>query len=249
VNASARPARSLAARNLWLLAALLPGLLLQVRDDHGLPLRLLLALAAALAFEALSLLLRRQPLLPYLREGSAFVHAAILVAWLPTLESPRLLATVFVALVLARQAFGGLGRNLFHPVAAGVAFAQLAWLAPLPSTSAEHWLPFAWLLGGLVLVGLRIVRWQAPVFLLAGMCLLSNPLGDPRWLLAAFFVAGDALTTPQGARARALAAAGAGLAAGLGGVATLPFALLAMNAAAPLLDAWLDRGRPQAQRA
>ena len=127
-----RPARSLAARNLWMLAAVAPGMVLQWRGDHALPLQFLLAGMAALAFEAIALGVRRQPLLPYLREGSAVVQAALLVSWMPGLGGVPLLLTVFVALVLARQAFGGLGHNLFHPAAAGIAFALAAALAPLP---------------------------------------------------------------------------------------------------------------------
>jgi len=255
VSALPRRARSLPARQLCVFAALLPGLLLQWRSDHALPLQLLLALAAAIAFEAIALLLRRQPAWPYLHEGSALVYTAVLLAWLPGLAGLPMLLSLFAALVLARQVFGGLGRNLFHPVAAGLAFAQVMAFAPLDSRPAD-WLSLAWLLGGIALLALRIVRWQAPVFLLAGAAAgafasghLAEQLGDPRWMLAAFFIAGDPVTVPESARARALAAAGAGLLGGSLGVVALPFALLAMNAASPLLDTWLDRGRTQAQGA
>jgi len=230
--------------------------LLQWRGDHALPLQLLLALAAAFAFESCALLLRRQPVLAYLREGSAFLYAALLVAWLPGIAAPGLLGALFVALVLARQAFGGLGLNVFHPVVAGVAFAQAACLAPAPLALPNDWLVPAWLLGGLALLLVRIWRWQAPVFLLAGTLagmLVSGfrfeLLADPAWMLAAFFIAGDPVTTPEDSRARAVAAASSGFFAGLLGVAVLPIALLAMNAASPLLDAAFDRGRPQVRHA
>jgi electron transport complex protein RnfD len=256
VSSAARPARSLAARNACLLAALLPGLLLQWRGDPSRPAHLLLAVAAALVLEALALLARRLPIAPYLREGSAITAAAMLVAWLPALAGLPLLLAVFVAVVLARQAFGGLGRNLFHPVAVAVAFAQALAFAPAAALAPDPWLALAWAFGGLALMALRIVRWQAPLCLIAGACagLLASghgaaALADPRWLLAAFFVAGDSVTVAEDARARALTATLAGALAGVGGVVALPFALLAMNAAAPAVDAWLARRRAQAQPA
>ena len=76
-GAAPRPARSLAARNAWLLAALLPGLAVQAwRGEPGLLPRLALALSAALLFEALALRARGQPLRPFLAEGSALIARA-----------------------------------------------------------------------------------------------------------------------------------------------------------------------------
>jgi len=177
------------------------------------------------------------------------------VSWMPGLGGVPLLLTVFVALVLARQAFGGLGHNLFHPAAAGIAFALAAALAPLPGMRGD-WVGAAWLLGGLVLLLLRIVRWQAPLFFLAGAAAAALARGHaiesllgPTWILTAFFVAGDPVTSAEDARARALVAAAGGLLAGFGGIVVLPFALLAMNAASPLLDAAFDRARLKAQHA
>jgi Na+-translocating ferredoxin:NAD+ oxidoreductase RnfD subunit len=94
-------------------------------------------------------------------------------------------------------------------------------------------------------VALRLVRWQAPVFLLAGaMCgLLATgqdwqAITDQRWWLAAIFIAGDPVSAAEDARARALVAAAAGMLGAIAGIGALPFALLAMNAATPLLDEW-----------
>lgn len=246
----ARPALSLAARSAWMLAALLPGIALQFRDEGPrILVSLAIALATALAFESASLALRRQPLAPFLREGSALVYAATLVAWLPATPAMPLLIALFAALVLARQAFGGLARNIFHPAAVGIGFAS--WFAPADVPTQA--LAFTWLAGGLFLVALRIVHWQAPVSLLAGgavgVLLGGHALGSivhPAWMLAAFFIAGDPVTTPENPRVRALAAAATGLLAGLSGAfapALLPFALLAMNAATPALDAWRPRRR------
>jgi hypothetical protein len=80
----------------WLLAALLPGFALQCwRGEPALLPRLALALAAALLFETLALRARRQPLWPFLAEGSAFACAGLLVAWLPALEGWRLVLSIF----------------------------------------------------------------------------------------------------------------------------------------------------------
>src|SRR5205085_4745502 len=108
-------ARSLSMRNAWALCALLPGLaLLAWRDDGRVAMHLLLAWAAALVFEAAALRLRRQPLAPFLAEGSALLLASLVVLYEPGLSGWRLLLALFVGLVLARQAFGGLGRTIFH---------------------------------------------------------------------------------------------------------------------------------------
>ena len=245
-----KPALGLAARSAWMFAALLPGIALQFRDEGPRILAsLAIALAAALVFESVSLAIRRQPLAPFLGEGSALVYAATLVAWLPATPAVPLLIALFAALVLARQAFGGLARNLFHPAAIGIGFAL--WFAP-PVVPRQA-LAFTWLAGGLFLVALRIVHWQAPAFLLAGGALGAllgghafGAIVHPAWMLAAFFIAGDPVTTPENPTVRALAAATTGLLAGLSGAfapALLPFALLAMNAATPALDAWRPRRR------
>jgi Na+-translocating ferredoxin:NAD+ oxidoreductase RnfD subunit len=237
--------RSLSARSAWALVALVPALWLMCLRDHALPARLALVLLAALLFESVALLLRRQPLAPFLREGSWLVIASVLVLCDSHRPLWQLCCALFVALVLSREAFGGLGRNLFQPVAVGACF--LVAIDPgLVATPAPD-LAFAGagLVAGSLLVVLRIVRWQAPVFLLAGaVCgLLATgqdwqAVTDPRWWLAAIFVAGDPGTSAEDARARSVVAAAAGLAAALAGIGTLPFALLATNAATPLIDGW-----------
>ena len=242
-----KPARSLAMRNAWMLLAMLPALALHAwRDDGGLARHLLVGVGAALVFEAGALAYRRQPVTPYLREGSARLFALVLVLYLPGLEGWRLLLSLLVGLVLARQAFGGLGRNLFHPAAVALVCAQLAGV-PAAEASADASMALCWLAGGVVLCALRVVRWQAPAGLLLGALLgwliggFALALFDPRWILAAFFIAADPVTSPEHPRARFLGSACAGFAAALAGkdaaLALLPLLLLALNALAPLLDA------------
>jgi RnfABCDGE-type electron transport complex D subunit len=96
--------------------------------------------AAAAAGEAACLRLMARPVLPALHDGSA-----ILTGWLLALSLPPwapwwigVFGGLF-ATVLAKQAFGGLGQNLFNPamvarVALLISFPvqMTAWVAPLP---------------------------------------------------------------------------------------------------------------------
>ncbi|HEX8989011.1 MAG TPA: RnfABCDGE type electron transport complex subunit D [Rhodocyclaceae bacterium] len=104
----------------------------------------LFTVAAAAAGEAFCLRLMARPVLPALHDGSA-----ILTGWLLALSLPPwapwwigVFGGLF-ATVLAKQAFGGLGQNLFNPamvarVALLISFPvqMTAWVAPLPLGSA-----------------------------------------------------------------------------------------------------------------
>ncbi len=95
---------------------------------------------AAIAGEAVCLKLAERPILPAIHDGSA-----ILTGWLLALSLPPwapwwigVFGGLF-ATVLAKQAFGGLGQNLFNPamvarVALLISFPvqMTAWVAPLP---------------------------------------------------------------------------------------------------------------------
>jgi RnfABCDGE-type electron transport complex D subunit len=109
---------------------------------------------AAIAGEAICLKLAERPILPAIHDGSA-----ILTGWLLALSLPPwapwwigVFGGLF-ATVLAKQAFGGLGQNLFNPamvarVALLISFPvqMTAWVAPLP-LGAEN---APGLLGGLL---------------------------------------------------------------------------------------------------
>ncbi|WP_144170858.1 RnfABCDGE type electron transport complex subunit D [Pseudomonas sp. Kh13] len=118
------------------LLACVPGLLtLFWLHGWSLLLNLLLCASAALLCEALLLTWRAQPLRTALNDGSALVTAVLLTAALPTL-APWWLPVVAasVAIGLGKQAFGGVGRNLFNPAMVGYAFVLLSF--PL---QMNHW--------------------------------------------------------------------------------------------------------------
>ncbi|WP_194789388.1 RnfABCDGE type electron transport complex subunit D [Pseudomonas sp. UFMG81] len=118
------------------LLACIPGLLaLFWLHGWGVLTNLLLCASTALATEALLLAWRRQAITPALTDGSALVSAVLLAAALPS-PAPWWLpvAASAVAIGLGKQAFGGVGRNLFNPAMVGYAFVVLSF--PLPMS---HW--------------------------------------------------------------------------------------------------------------
>ena len=103
----------------------------------GLLINFALAAAAAMLTEAAILLLRRRPVRRTLGDCSALVTAALLAFALPPLLPwwvPALGGAVGIA--LAKQLYGGLGKNLFNP--AMVAYVLL--LASFPILMTQ-WLP------------------------------------------------------------------------------------------------------------
>jgi len=116
------------------LLALLPGLLvLSWQFGWGSLINVVWASLLALAFEAVSLLLRRRPLGFYLRDGSALVTGTLLGLALPPLVPWWItLLGVGFAIVFAKHFYGGLGYNLFNP--AMVAYVVLLISFPLEMT-------------------------------------------------------------------------------------------------------------------
>jgi electron transport complex protein RnfD len=104
---------------------------------YGLLIDFTIASLAALLTEAGVLMLRGRPTRGSLRDGSALVTAALLSFALPPLLPwwvPALGA--FVAICLAKQLYGGLGKNLFNP--AMVAYVFLLISFPVEMT---QWIP------------------------------------------------------------------------------------------------------------
>lgn len=118
------------------LLACVPGLLASFwTQGWGVVLSLVLCAGSALICEAALLALRRLPVLPALNDGSALVTAVLLAIALPAPAPWWLPVTAAgIAIVVGKQAFGGVGRNLFNPAMVGYAFMLLN--APLQMT---HW--------------------------------------------------------------------------------------------------------------
>ncbi len=109
---------------------------------YGLILNILLAACGALAFEAAALLLRNRSLIQ-LRDNSALLTAVLFAIAIPP-GSPwwLVLSGVFVAIVLVKHLYGGLGHNPFNPAMTAYVFLLLAfpldmtsWHIPVPAES------------------------------------------------------------------------------------------------------------------
>jgi len=96
-----------------------------------------LAVAVALATEALMLKLRARPIKPFITDGSAAVTAVLLALAIPPL-SPWWLTVVGVAfaIIFAKHLYGGLGYNPFNPAMVGYVLLLISF--PVEMTS---WLP------------------------------------------------------------------------------------------------------------
>ncbi len=103
-----------------------------------------LSIASALLFEAMSLLIARKPVGMFLTDGSAVVTAWLLAMSLPP-WAPWWIAVLgsFIAIVIGKQIFGGLGQNVFNPamvarVALLISFPlhMTTMVAPLPLMTA-----------------------------------------------------------------------------------------------------------------
>ena len=254
-------------RNLmgWVLIALLPGIAERVRES-GLDLlvQIAVALAFALLIEAVLLRLRGQPLRMFLFDGSAAVSAVLFALCLPLTAPWWIVASgMCAALLLGKHLYGGLGRNPINPAMLGLALALVWFRGTLASASAAAHVPsdHAWIwiagldaLGGVLLVSLRIVRWQTPMAVLAGAAICAAALGfggdtltlrelfADNLVLAAFFIASDPVTGCVTPRGRWVFGFGVGLSMVLlqrvgASVGSLPFTILLMNCAAP----WIDR--------
>ncbi len=104
---------------------------------YGLVLNFLIAAATALVTEGAILKLRGRSTRLALRDGSALVTAALLSFALPPLVPGwiPMLGTI-VAIVIAKQLYGGLGKNLFNPAMVGYVFLLVSF--PVEMT---QWVP------------------------------------------------------------------------------------------------------------
>ncbi|SFC20174.1 RnfABCDGE type electron transport complex subunit D [Tropicimonas isoalkanivorans] len=284
---------------------------------------------SALVFEGLCLAIAGRPVPRFLFDGSAALTGWLLAMTLPP-WAPWWVGTVgaFIAIVIGKHVYGGLGQNLFNPAMVARAMLLIAlpvpmtiWVLPdpmgapgapglaeamvitfggggnidavsgattlgfvsagldggrtltdiMPETAALKSLFFghvagslgetsALLLlgGGLLLIAMRVIRWQTPVAVLGSVAALSGGLhlidpatfASPLWhltsgglMLCAFFIATDYVTSPISGLGQLVYGAGTGLLIVL--IRTwgafpegAAFAVLLMNACTPLIDTW-----------
>jgi electron transport complex protein RnfD len=131
----AHHAPSIARTMVLVMAALLPATLFGVYLFGWPALNLLLVtVAAALVAESLCLWLAHKPVRPFLLDGSAALTGWLLAMTLPPWAPWWIGASgAFIAIVIGKQVFGGIGQNLFNP--AMVARVALLIAFPLEMTS------------------------------------------------------------------------------------------------------------------
>jgi len=111
-----------------ILYALIPGIILSTYYfGIGILINCLLAVAFALIFEALVLILRKKAIRPVITDGTAII-TAILFALTISPYTPWWVSFTGIAfaVVVAKHLFGGLGSNPFNPAMAGYIFVLLS---------------------------------------------------------------------------------------------------------------------------
>jgi len=296
---------------LMVVIALIPTMVVSVFNYGYLAVKVyLLTIIFSLAFEAVFQKMRRVNFT--LNDNSALLTAILLAMNMPP-SAPWWLcmAGSFVAIVVSKQVFGGLGHNPFNPALVGRIFLLIAWPAqmtgwiqPNPITQgfiydavsaatpmgqakaeliqhgkiitqniAPIWDTFlgtvsgclggdsaiAVLIGGILLITLRVIRWHIPVIYLGSFFIFVslywlafpektlNPMIHTLsggLMLGAFFMATDYVTSPMSVKGQVIFAIGCGFLTFVirifgsypEGVA---FAILIMNAFVPLLDSYI----------
>ena len=132
---------------LWVIVALIPGILVQISQfGFGVLLQIVSCTLGCVAAEALILKLRSRPILKTLKDFTAVLTGVLLALALPpTLPIWATLMGAFFAIIVAKQLYGGLGFNPFNPAMAGYVFLLIAYPVlmsdwPAPSATAEAFL-------------------------------------------------------------------------------------------------------------
>jgi electron transport complex protein RnfD len=249
------------------------------------------SVATAVLTEYLAKKLRRRA---FVMDGSAVVTGLLLALTLPPTIPLWMVAlgSVF-AIAIVKEAFGGLGHNIFNPALGSRAFMQVSfpiemttWVSPTgftadAVTSASPLSEaFIWegdklslyrelfmgntsgslgetsalfiLLGGILLIAIRVIDWRIPLAYIGTVALLSLCLGQDAifhllsggLMLGAFFMATDYVTSPLTYRGRLIFGFGAGILTVTirlyGGMPEgVCFAILFMNALTPLIDRYI----------
>lgn len=217
-----------------------------------------LASGFAVLVEYLSQVLMRQPYRAL--DGHAALMGMLLALLLPpTVPVWVLLVGVAITVFLGKQVFGGIGSYPMHPAVVGWLVLVLSWpnwVYPVGMASVAAASPATVLwtaAGGLFLWARGIIRPQIPLGVLAGVAVFALVLSGRleggfadqflkgHVLLAAFFLATDATSSPAYSRAMWIYGFALGFlivlirAYGVWADA-VPFAVILMNIVTPLLD-------------
>ena len=142
----AHAARSVGRTMALVMLALLPATLFGLYIYGWPALNLfLVTVAAAVVAEALCLWMAGKPLRPYLSDGSAVLTGWLLAMTLPP-WAPWWIGVTgsLIAIVIAKQVFGGIGQNLFNPAMV----ARVALLIAFPLEMTTFVAPQSWLSSG-----------------------------------------------------------------------------------------------------
>jgi electron transport complex protein RnfD len=197
---------------LTVLIALLPAIAVHIWfAGTAWALGLLAASLLAIVLEALALRLRGLESSLQHQDGSVLVTAVLLLLLLPmTLPWWQSAVAVLIAVVVGKHIFGGLGQNLFNPVALGylgLVSPQIGLAVPdlsLLQADGQTWVTGTMVLttlsGGVILLYRRIIGWQLPLSVLLTSIILfyglDLPINYSVLVLVAFFVVTDPVTCP-----------------------------------------------------
>ncbi|GIX35579.1 MAG: electron transport complex subunit D [Lysobacteraceae bacterium] len=183
------------------LLALLPAVAVQAFfHGIGIFIQIALACAFALAFEALGLRLRGQPQRPFLHDLSAPLTAVLFALCVPP-DTPwwASLTAMAAGILVAKQAYGGLGANLFNPAMVGYAVVLVCFPAELARWPVPGQADPATTLAAVFGLGPAIDAVAGPTPLDAFRHGLPLPPGpQPAPALAAAFLAGGILLLARG---------------------------------------------------
>ncbi|KLU14647.1 MULTISPECIES: electron transport complex subunit RsxD [Xenorhabdus] len=123
---------------LWVVLAAIPGIAVQTCFfGSGTLFQILLAIITALLAESAAIALKKQLILPYLKDNSALVTGLLLGISLPPLAPWWLIVLgTFFAIIIAKHLYGGLGQNPFNPAMIGYVVLLISF--PVQMT---RWLP------------------------------------------------------------------------------------------------------------
>jgi len=253
------------------------------------------SVVAAVATEYVCKRLRKKP---FVMDWSAVITGLLLALVLPaTLDLWMVAVGSIFSIAIVKEAFGGLGHNIFNPALGGRAFLAASfsvkmttWVEPMGfsadavTTATPLGSSFVWageklalyrdiflgntggslgetsalaiLIGGIMLLALRIINWRIPTFYIGTVALLALAVGqDPviymfsgGLMIGAFFMATDYVTSPITGWGRIIFAVGCGVLTVIiryyGGLPEgVAYSILFMNALSPLIDRYV-RTRP-----